>query len=205
MLEMAMFYIHHKVNKWVPSVGQRLDHLDLRECMDLMADFGTDHLGHGDPTESVAECGSEQEEEALQHFLFLERPEGVDLKDAIIFEALGAPMSSLTTGTTTAADDEDEIVPEAQDFATVGHLYRGIEQGFKYLVDKYGEKRVFVGPPRAQARQQYFGWPELILVTDLQSAVTATETIVEEGEGARGNWQQLTTVNSFEYQKSIVK
>jgi len=128
----------------------------------------------------------------------------VDLKDAIIFEALGAPMSSLTTGTTTAADDEDEIVPEAQDFATVGHLYRGIEQGFKYLVDKYGEKRVFVGPPRAQAGQQYFGWPELILVTDLQSAVTATETIVEEGEGARGNWQQLTTVNSFEYQKSIV-
>jgi hypothetical protein len=85
-------------------------------------------------------------EEALQHFLFLERPEGVDLKDAIIFEALGAPMTSHTTGTTTAADDEDEIVPEAQDFAPVGYLYRGIEQGFKYLVDKYGEKRVFVGP-----------------------------------------------------------
>jgi hypothetical protein len=70
----------------------------------------------------------------------------VDLKDAIIFEALGAPMTSHTTGTTTAADDEDEIVPEAQDFAPVGYLYRGIEQGFKYLVDKYGEKRVFVGP-----------------------------------------------------------
>ena len=41
MLEMAMSYIHRKVNRWVPSVGQRLDHLDLGEGMDLVADFGT--------------------------------------------------------------------------------------------------------------------------------------------------------------------
>lgn len=121
-------------------------------------------------------------EDALQHFLYLERPEGMDLQDAPEFAILTKFEPSI-------ALDDDQIVPEPQQFATVGHLYRGIEQGFRYLVDKYGEERVFVGPSRAQATQQYFSWPELVSVTDLASAVQAIETIVEQGEGARGHWQ----------------
>jgi len=77
---------------------------------------------------------------------------------------------------------------EAQDFATVGHLYRGIEEGFARLVEKYGEASVFFGPAKVQASARYFGWPELITVTDLASATKAIETIVEEGGGARGDW-----------------
>ena len=119
--------------------------------------------------------------DALQHFLFLERPEGMDLQDAPEFEVLAIPKPSLVI-------DTGQIVPQAQEFATVGHLYRGIEQGFRYLVDKYGERQVFIGPPRAQATQQHFAWPELIQVTDLASAVKAIETIIEQGEGARGDW-----------------
>ena len=122
-------------------------------------------------------------EHALQHFLYLERPEGMDLEDAPEFAVLAFPKPSLTF-------DDNQIVPQAQDFATIGHLYRGIEQGFRHLVEKYGEQRVFIGPPRAQATQQYFGWPELIAVTDLASACQAIETIIEEGEGARGDWRQ---------------
>src|SRR6516162_3063805 len=78
-------------------------------------------------------------EHALQHFLFLERPEGMDLEDAPEFGVLAIPKPSLNL-------DDDQIVPQAQDFATQGHLYRGIEQGFHYLVEKYGEQRVFIGP-----------------------------------------------------------
>jgi hypothetical protein len=122
-------------------------------------------------------------EHALQHFLYVERPEGMDLEDAPEFAVLAIPKPSLTL-------DDDQIVPQAQDFATQGHLYRGIEQGFRHLVEKYGEERVFIGPPRAQATQEYFGWPELIAVTDLASACQAIETIVEEGEGARGDWRK---------------
>src|SRR5437870_9301935 len=122
-------------------------------------------------------------QDALQHFLYLERPEGMDLEDAPEFAVLAIPKPSLTL-------DDDQIVPQAQDFATIGHLYRGIEQGFRHLVEKYGEQRVFIGPPRAQATQEYFGWPELIAVTDLASACQAIETIIEEGEGARGDWRQ---------------
>ena len=119
-------------------------------------------------------------ERALQHFLFLERPEGMTREDAVGFEADGIPNPPMPL---------DDIAPEAQDYATVGHLYRGIEQGFRHLVEKYGEQQVFVGPPQAQMTQKYFGWPDLVPVTDLNSAVKAIETIVEQGEGARGDWQ----------------
>jgi hypothetical protein len=119
-------------------------------------------------------------ENALRHFLFLERPEGMDLSDSPEFAPVG-DMSS-------PADDE-EIVPEMQDFATVGHLYRGIEQGFRHLTDKFGEARVFVGPPRAQATRKQFGWRELNPVVDLASAIAGIEVIVEQGEGARGDWK----------------
>lgn len=129
-------------------------------------------------------------EQGLQHFLFLERPEGMELKDALDFEMLEGPAASAAQVESTTVRDDEEIVPEAQEYATVGHLYRGIEQGFRYLVDKYGEKQVFIGPPEIQANQQDFGWPELIPVTDLASAIKVIETIVEEGEGARGNWQE---------------
>jgi hypothetical protein len=55
-----------------------------------------------------------------------------------------------------------DIVPRGQDFATIGHLYRSIEAGIAHLAGKYGEDRLFVGPPRAQATAEHFRWPELV-------------------------------------------
>jgi CDGSH-type Zn-finger protein/truncated hemoglobin YjbI len=118
--------------------------------------------------------------EALRHFMFLERPEGMDLDDAPGLAAYEQAIPHVS---------EHDIVPTGQDFATVGHLYRSIEEGFEHLTAKYGERWLFVGPPRAQATQQHFGWPELVPVTDLASAKRAIEEILEQGEGPRGNWQ----------------
>ena len=123
--------------------------------------------------------------DALLHFLFLERPEGLEREDAAVLESRTVEEEA---GKSTIITSQ-ELVPEPEEFATVGHLYRGIEQGFQHLVEKQGEQQIFIGPPRAQATQAYFGWPELIPVTDLTSAVKAIETIVEEGEGARGDWR----------------
>jgi hypothetical protein len=120
-------------------------------------------------------------EEALRHFIFLERPEGMEGEDAESFRHVEAQPPLAVTGS--------EVVPMPQTFATVGHLYRGIEQGFRRLVEKYGERQVFIGPPVAQATQAHFQWPELLAVTDLASAQAAIDAIVEQGEGARGNWQ----------------
>jgi CDGSH-type Zn-finger protein/truncated hemoglobin YjbI len=118
---------------------------------------------------------------ALRHFIFLERPEGMELQDASGFNAPvheAVPLMS-----------ERDIVPQPQDFATVGHLYRSIEQGFTHLAEKFGEQNLFVGPARAQAIPDNFHWQELVVVTDLASAQKAIDTILEQGEGARGHWE----------------
>src|SRR5712692_1922906 len=119
-------------------------------------------------------------EQALRHFMFLERPEGMQLDDApgLAAAARATPLMC-----------ERDIVPRGQDFATVGHLYRSIEAGIAHLADKYGEEWLFVGPPRAQATQPYFGWPELVAVTDVASAQRAIDEILEQGEGPRGHWR----------------
>src|SRR5262249_22597116 len=39
------------------------------------------------------------------------------------------------------------------------------------------------------ATSDYFQWPELVAVTDLASAQRAIDTILEQGEGARGHWE----------------
>jgi hypothetical protein len=84
--------------------------------------------------------------------------------------------------------DDQPLVGVPEEWATVGHLYRGIETGLQHLCDRYGERAVFIGPDRAQAVTDIFEWPELVAVTDLRSARTAIDTIVEQGEGARGDW-----------------
>jgi hypothetical protein len=120
-------------------------------------------------------------EPALRHFLFLERPEGMELEGA---EGIDAPVHEAAP-----LMAEGDIVPQLQDFATVGHLYRSIEHGLARLADKFGERHLFVGPPRAQATSTDFRWPELVAVTDLASAQRALDTILEQGEGARGHWE----------------
>jgi CDGSH-type Zn-finger protein/truncated hemoglobin YjbI len=119
-------------------------------------------------------------ERALQHFMFLERPEGMELEGADIDAPAHEAVPLMAEG---------DIVPQLQDFATVGHLYRSIEQGLAHLCDKFGERNLFVGPPRAQAASEHFRWPELVAVTDLASAQRALDTILEQGEGARGHWE----------------
>ena len=118
-------------------------------------------------------------ERALRHFVFLERPEGMELDDAEGFEPAGEELPPMS---------ESELLPRGQQFATVGHLYRSIEDGLVRLAEKYGEPRLFIGPPRAQATPSSFRWPDLTPITDLDGARHALQRIVEQGEGARGDW-----------------
>src|SRR6266700_1802632 len=69
-------------------------------------------------------------ETALRHFMFLERPEGMALHDA---EGMAAFHRAAP------AVQAVDIAPRAQDFATVGHLYRSIEAGIANLAGKFGE------------------------------------------------------------------
>ena len=118
-------------------------------------------------------------EAALQHFVYLERPEGMEGADAAGFQPAGPPPAPMRP---------EEIIPRGQDFATVGHLYRSIERGLAHLADKLGQDRLFIGPAFQQADETAFGWPDLRPITDLAGAGRAIERIVEQGEGARGDW-----------------
>ncbi|MCH7737438.1 MAG: ferritin-like protein [Chloroflexi bacterium] len=116
--------------------------------------------------------------DSLEGFIFLERPEEEQVA-AVGGSGPGATPKSLVFFS--------DIFSSERQYSTVGHLYRGIEDGFKYLTQKYGEQGLFIGPPGAQIAKSYFGLPGLNPVTDLASAVAAIQGIVEQGEGARGD------------------
>ena len=118
-------------------------------------------------------------ERALQHFIYLERPEGVESVDGEGFEPIGAALEPMRA---------DEIVPRGQEFATVGHLYRSCARGLAHLAEKLGEDRLFIGPAFHQAEESSFGWPTLGAITNVAQAEAALARIVEQGEGATGDW-----------------
>jgi len=120
-------------------------------------------------------------EQALRHFLYLERPEDMDFDDA---EGLAAVESAVPVM------GESEIAPHLQEFATVGHLYRSIEDGFRHLAQKMGEDQLFVVAASGQAGGDLFGWSQLRPITCVDDVVQAIETIVEQGEGPRGDWRE---------------
>ena len=118
-------------------------------------------------------------EAALQHFIYLERPEGFDDSDGVGFDAAGEALGSM---------HPDEIVPRGQDFSTVGHLYRSCARGLAHLVETMGEDRLFIGPAFHQTDDSAFGWPSLRPITNLEEAEAAIGMILEQGEGATGDW-----------------
>jgi Ferritin-like len=134
--------------------------------------------------------------DSLTHFLYLERPEGMERVDAAEFVPAAPPPAPVAGA---------EVMPRPQDFLTVGHLYRGIEQGLDDLASQLGEQVVFVGKPRAQATPERFRYPQLIAVTDLASAHAAIDEVIVQGEGARGDWRPAHYGRFFaiwnEYQK----
>src|SRR5215510_5799790 len=115
------------------------------------------------------------ERATLDHFIFLERPEGVEVPDGAGFDPPPRYERAIRA---------DHLVPSSQDYWTVGHLYRGIRAGVESLADRLGEAKLFVGSPAAQVAGALDG---LISVTSVESAQRAVDTIVQQGEGSPTN------------------
>jgi CDGSH-type Zn-finger protein/uncharacterized Fe-S cluster protein YjdI len=111
----------------------------------------------------------------LDHFIYLERPEGVELADG---DAFAHPERVYVR------EMGKRLTPSAQDYATVGHLYRGIRRAVESLGDTLGEAQLFVGDPALQVGPEFVALPGLIRVVDRASALKALDTIVEQGEGS---------------------
>ena len=102
------------------------------------------------------------------------------------------------------ADGELGILPRHAPLMTI------LKPGALRIKPTEGEEQVlFVGKPRAQATPDRFRYPQLIAVTDLASAHAAIDEVIEQGEGARGDWRPAHYGRFFaiwnEYQKLRVQ
>ncbi|OYY71857.1 ferritin-like domain-containing protein [Sphingomonas sp. 28-63-12] len=113
--------------------------------------------------------------ETLDHFIFLERPENLDIADGDGF----APERSYTRALATG-----RLMSATMDYATVGALYRAIEDGIRGLADTLGEDALFVGDAAHQLSPSVVHLPNLTVVRCVKTACQAIEAIVRQGEGA---------------------
>ena len=127
------------------------------------------------PSDFVLEL-SAFDQETLQHFIFLERPEDERVQDAEEF----TPEDQYTRDS-----PSDRLMAHTGDYSTVGELYQAIERGIVSLCSAVGEKSLFCGSPSLQISNDDVKIKGLAIVTDQTSALEALQLIVEQGEGAR--------------------
>ncbi len=111
----------------------------------------------------------------LQHFIYLERPEGSSEEDGE-----GFPAERLFKRGTAAP----RVTPMARDYDTVGHFYATLSADLRAFVERHGEADTFCGD-----RWLQLGPDELALggarhVLCSKTALDAFDAIVRQGEGA---------------------
>lgn len=103
--------------------------------------------------------------ETLKHFIFLERPQDADGEDAETFVQGDYDREQAHLG----------LMPSAQDYATIGHLYEAIRTNLIVLERELGTDGLFLGGAAGQVGPS---------VIDLASAQAAIDIVVEQGEGS---------------------
>lgn len=114
-------------------------------------------------------------EEVLQHFIYLERPEGSTQEDGPHF----APDIHFRRGISAP-----RVTPMPIDYETVGAFYTALDAGLKAFVAKWGEEATFCGDPNLQLSATEVDIQGAKPVICLKTATHAFKAIVEQGEGA---------------------
>jgi CDGSH-type Zn-finger protein/uncharacterized Fe-S cluster protein YjdI len=115
------------------------------------------------------------DEQSMEHFVFIEKPEEIDIEDGVGFVHESHYERVVCT---------DLLTPTPREYRSQGHLYHGIAQAIRRLADELGEDGLFVGHGEAQLSSAEFPLPGLIEVTGVETAMKAIEEIVLQGEGA---------------------
>jgi hypothetical protein len=143
--------------------------------------------------------------ETLDHFIFLERADHQDLRDAAGFEPADVERKPRAGG----------LTPSAADYPTVGALYDSIADGFRRLADRHGEAKLIDPTGSRQLGAETARLPNVERVTTLRETLAAIAWIKEEGEGSvrtragteshfdrfcaiRDEWDSLSADRSFE-------
>jgi len=115
------------------------------------------------------------DEQSIEHFVFLERPEGIDVEDGLGFVHESRYPRIVCS---------ELLTPTPREYRSQGHLYHGIAQAIRRLAEQLGEAALFAGHGEAQLGSTEFPLPGLFKVSDVDSAMQAIEEIVRQGEGA---------------------
>ncbi|OYW21250.1 MULTISPECIES: ferritin-like domain-containing protein [unclassified Sphingomonas] len=113
--------------------------------------------------------------ETLDHFIYLERPETVEIADGEGFAPERSYIRALAP---------DRLMSATMDYATVGKLYQAIEDGIRFLADEIGEDALFVGDAGHQISHDVMALPNVTVVRCVKTACAAIDAIVRQGEGA---------------------
>ena len=111
--------------------------------------------------------------ESIDQFCALEQPEADwEAEQLAEYRAAALPLDRLS-----------DICSSERNYSTVGELYRGIQDGFRYLAQKLGEAELFVGPRDAQVAEPYVQMPGLFAVYDLETALAAIKALSAAPDG----------------------
>ncbi|MBS0378409.1 MAG: CDGSH iron-sulfur domain-containing protein [Proteobacteria bacterium] len=113
--------------------------------------------------------------DTLQHFVFLERPEGSQEPEGEGFAYERAYVRGV---------DRPHLTPMARDYQTVGTFYALLGAGLRKFVERHGESATFSGDPALQLSPHEVQLPGARPVRCLKTALAAFTAIVEQGEGA---------------------
>lgn len=113
--------------------------------------------------------------ETLDHFIYLERPECIEIPDGAGFAPDRVYTRTLAT---------ERLMSGTFDYATVGLLYASIEEGIQSLAATLGESALFVGDPCHQISPEVVALSNVAVVQCVKSAITAIDAIVRQGEGS---------------------
>ena len=111
----------------------------------------------------------------LQHFVYLERPQGSLEPDGEGF-TLDHPYVRGNT--------QIRLIPQGIDYETVGNFYAALSAGLRDLVAQQGESIAFGGDPALQLSPRETTFADKKPVICLKTALAAFDTIVAQGEGA---------------------
>lgn len=114
-------------------------------------------------------------EAVLQHFIFLERPDGSVEPDGGGFAPDYVYRRGMRPG---------RLTPMGLDYATVGTFYATLGENLQAFVEHHGEKDAFCGDPALQLSSAEVELGGAATVICLKTALAAFMAIVRQGEGA---------------------
>lgn len=134
----------------------------------------------------------------LQHFIYLERPEGSAEPDGDGF----APERVFVRNV-----EGPRLTPMGVDYDTVGAFYQKLGNGLRLLAEAHGEAGAMCGNAELQLSSAEVSLPGAKRVICLKTALAAFDAIITQGEGAQQNtadshYQKFAAIRA-EYQQLL--